>query len=63
MTKTQGLLRSNNREPHWGVLAREPATKTFRRPDNFISLLQAQYPKDKVPGKTKPGQPSKDIIV
>jgi hypothetical protein len=72
MVKKQRILRSKSRKQYWGVLAPDPAYKTFRKTNNFMSLLQAQYQnaegvpvsaRDRVPGKDKPDQPSEDITV
>jgi hypothetical protein len=50
----------------------DPAYKTFRKTNNFMCLLQAQYQnavevavsaRDTAPGKDKPGQLSEDITV
>ena len=70
MVKKQRILRSKSRKQYWGVLAPDPAYKTFRKTNNFMGLLQAQYQnaegvpdsaRDGVPGKDKPDQPSEDI--
>ena len=64
--KKQRLIRmgrSKSHKKYWGVLASGAADKTFRKPDNFMSLLQAQYQNARVPGKDKPDQPSEDITV
>jgi len=66
MTSKQRLIRrgpSKSHKKYWGVLARGTAYKTFSKPNNFMSLLQAQYQNARVTGKDKPDQPSEDIIV
>ena len=66
MTRKQSLIRMRHSKSHkkyWGVLARGAAYKTFHKPNNFMSLLQAQYQNARVPGKDKPDQPSEDINI
>jgi len=57
------MMHSKSHKKYWGVLASGAAYKTFRKPNNFMSLLQAQYQNARVPGKDKPDQPSEDITV
>jgi len=54
---------SKSHKKYWGVLARGAAYKTFGKPNNFMSLLQAQYQNARVPGKDKLDQPSEDINI
>jgi hypothetical protein len=66
------MFSSRNRIPYWGVLAPDPAYKTFRTPNNFMSLLQSQHQnaevvpvsaQDRIPGKEKTDQSSEDDSV
>jgi hypothetical protein len=72
MTKKQRMLHSKSRKQYWGVLAPDPAYKTFRKTNNLMGLLQAQYQnaegapvsaRDRAPGNDKPDQPLEDIAV
>jgi hypothetical protein len=42
MIKNQKLFHSQIRKPYWGVLARDSGLQTIHKPENFMSLLQAQ---------------------
>lgn len=42
MIKDQKQLHSQIRKPYWGVLARDLNIQTIHKPENFMSLLQAQ---------------------
>ncbi len=57
------MMRSKSHKKYWGVLARDTAYKTFHKPNNFMSLLQAQYQNGTVLGKDKPDQPTEDINI
>ena len=50
--KKQRPVGNKNSKPYWGALADSP----FLRPNNFMSLLRAQYQNTRVPikNKTKP---------
>ena len=42
MIKDQKLSHSPIHKPYWGVLARDLGLQTIHKPENFMSLLQAQ---------------------
>ena len=42
MIKDQKLFQSIIRKPYWGVLARDSNLQGIHKPENFMSLLQAQ---------------------
>lgn len=46
--KKQRLFHSKNSTPYWSVLTHDTEHKTALKPNNFMSVLQAQY-------KTHPG--------
>jgi hypothetical protein len=43
MMKKQRLFHSKNSTPYWSVLAYDAEYKSALKPNNFMSLLQAQY--------------------
>jgi len=45
MIKNQKEFHSPIHTPYWGVLARDLNVQTIHKPENFMSLLQAQYQK------------------
>jgi hypothetical protein len=45
MIKNQKEFHSPDHKPYWGVLARDLNTQAIHKPENFMSLLQAQYQK------------------
>jgi len=52
--KKQRLFHSKNSKPYWSVLVHDAGYKPLLKPNNFMSLLQAQYKNTKTPEKGKP---------